>query len=81
MHAVHGATLLAAGLLAAPAVSGSAHAAPEVVASVKPVHSLMSAVMDGVGQPRQLVEAGQAPYTYSLAPSDAGALERAGLVV
>jgi len=73
--------LLATSLLAGPALAGPAHAAPEVVATVKPVHSLVSAVMEGVGEPKLLLEAGQSPHTYSLTPSDAGALERADLVV
>ena len=73
--------LLATTLLAGPAVAGPAQAAPEVVATVKPVHSLVSAVMEGVGAPKLLLEAGQSPHTYSLTPSDAGALERADLVV
>jgi zinc transport system substrate-binding protein len=76
------AALFATTLLAAPgAVAAPAAAAPEVVASVKPTHSLVAAVMDGVAAPRLLVEAGQSPHTYSLTPSDAGALERADLVV
>jgi zinc transport system substrate-binding protein len=37
--------------------------------------------MDGVGEPKLLLEAGQSPHTYSLTPSDAGALEKADLVV
>jgi zinc transport system substrate-binding protein len=81
MKTAYRAVLLATSLLTGPAIAGSAQAAPEVVATVKPVHSLVSAVMDGVAEPRLLVEAGQSPHTYSLTPSDAGALERADLVV
>jgi zinc transport system substrate-binding protein len=74
--------LLATSLLAGTALASPAQAAPaEVVATVKPVHSLVSAVMDGVGEPKLLLEAGQSPHTYSLTPSDAGALENADLVV
>ena len=69
--------LLATSLLAGTALASPAQAEPKVVATVKPVHSLVSAVMDGVGTPRLLVEAGQSPHTYSLTPSDAGALEKA----
>jgi ABC-type Zn2+ transport system substrate-binding protein/surface adhesin len=43
------AILLASTLLAASALS--AHAEVNVVASIKPVHSLVAAVMDGVGEP------------------------------
>ena len=72
---------LTAGLLAAPMVASPAAAAPEVVASVKPIHSLAAAVMQDVGSPRLLLQAGQSPHTYSLTPSEAAALERADLVV
>ena len=75
------AALLASSLLTGNALASPAQAAPEVVATVKPVHSLVSAVMDGVGEPKLLLEAGQSPHTYSLTPSDAGALEKADLVV
>jgi zinc transport system substrate-binding protein len=68
------ATVLAAS--AAPAL-----AAPAVIASIPPVHALVAGVMEGVAEPRLLVEGGQSPHTYSLAPSDAEALEEADLVV
>jgi len=67
--------LFAAGFLAAPA-----YAAPEVVATIKPVHSLVAQVMAGVGTPALLVSGGASPHTYSLKPSDAAALERAQVV-
>ena len=52
-----------------------------VVASVKPIHSLAAAVMQGVATPSLLLEAGQSPHTYALTPSEAATLERADLVV
>lgn len=51
-----------------------------VVASIKPVHSLVSAVMDGVAAPTLLVQGAGSAHTYSLRPSDARALEKAPLV-
>jgi len=51
-----------------------------VVASFKPVHSLVAAVMQGAGAPRLLVQAGS-PHSYSLKPSDARALQQADIVV
>jgi len=39
-----------------------------VIASRKPVHSLVAAVMDGVGKPELLVEGAGSPHTYSLKP-------------
>ena len=51
-----------------------------VVASVKPVHSLVSGVMEGVGTPDLIVEGAASPHTYSLKPSQAKQLEEADLV-
>ncbi len=53
---------------------------PKVVASIKPLHSLAIAVMDGVGKPSLLMRATASPHTYTLRPSDARALERADVV-
>jgi zinc transport system substrate-binding protein len=62
------------------ALIGGAEAAPKVVATVKPIHSLVASVMDGVGVPALIVKGGASPHTYSLKPSDARALEEADLV-
>ena len=60
---------------------GAAIAAPRVVASVMPIHSLVAAVMDGVGTPVLLLRGNMSPHGYSLRPSDARALARADAVV
>jgi zinc transport system substrate-binding protein len=64
---------LASTTMAAPALDG-------VVASIKPVHSLVAAVMEGVAEPELLVQGAASPHSYSLRPSEAGALEDAALV-
>ncbi|QQR35875.1 zinc ABC transporter substrate-binding protein [Devosia oryziradicis] len=69
-----------AALLATALLTSTAMAAPNVVASIKPVHSLVSAVMAGVGQPTLIVKGAASPHTYALKPSDAGALESADIV-
>ena len=66
--------------LASLALTGTTLAAPNVVASTKPVHSLVSAVMVGVGEPALIVKGAASPHTYSLRPSDAAALENADIV-
>lgn len=55
-------------------------AAPQVVVSIKPVHSLVAAIMQGVGEPALIVEGAASPHTYSLKPSNARALENADVV-
>lgn len=67
-------------LLATVLLTTGAWAAPDVVASIKPVHSLVSAVMMGVGEPTLIVKGSASPHTYALRPSDAGALESADIV-
>ena len=74
--------------LAAAALVGCAAAGPapagddglRVVASIKPVHSLVSAVMAGVGEPHLIVRGHASPHTFTLRPSDATALEDADVV-
>ncbi|NBT41402.1 MAG: zinc ABC transporter substrate-binding protein ZnuA [Alphaproteobacteria bacterium] len=57
-----------------------ANADLKVVASIKPVHSLVTAVMEGVGKPELLVEGAGSPHTYSLKPSQANKLQKADIV-
>jgi len=54
---------------------------PNVVADIAPVHSLVSMVMDGVGEPKLLVPQNMTPHHYSMRPSEAKALQEADLVV
>lgn len=63
--------------------SGPAAAAETitVVASIKPVHSLVAGVMQGVGNPHLIVKASASPHSYSLKPSDAKAMQEAKVVV
>jgi zinc transport system substrate-binding protein len=70
--------------LAIPAVlfAGTALAAepPVVVTSIKPIHSLVSAVMQGVGTPELIVDGAASPHTYNLKPSNARTLQDARVV-
>ncbi len=70
---------LAAGLIFA-AGPENAGAAPRVVASIKPIHSLVAGVMDGIGTPMLLVKGGASPHSYAMKPSEARALRDADLV-
>lgn len=62
-------------------VASWAGQAPQVVASVLPVHSLVSAVMKGVGEPALLIKGAVSPHGFALRPSEARALGRADLIV
>ncbi|MBJ7417029.1 MAG: zinc ABC transporter substrate-binding protein [Niveispirillum sp.] len=70
---------LLAGLIALPALA--APPPPDVVVTVKPLHSLVSGVMQGVGEPYLLVRGAANPHAFALRPSDAKALSGAELVV
>lgn len=65
-------------LLSAPAALAAE--APAVVASFKPLHSLVAGVMQGVGEPDVLIGANASPHTYTLKPSNAQQLEKAKIV-
>ena len=70
--------LLASAALSAATVSAAAEV--DVIASVKPVHSLVAAVMEGAGTPSLIVEGASSPHSYSLKPSQAAALQKADVV-
>ncbi len=57
-----------------------ANAETKVVASIKPLHSLVSYVMDGVGTPDILVDGSASPHTFQLKPSHATMLQEADIV-
>ena len=70
-------------ILASTVISSSlslANADVTVVTSIKPVHSLAAAVMEGVGKPNLLVEGTGSPHTYALKPSQAQLLQDADLI-
>ena len=68
--------LLAAACLATVA----ARAEVRVVASIKPVHSLVAAVMDGAGSPDLIITGAISPHAFSLRPSDARNIQNAQII-
>ena len=67
------AALLAATTLAQPAQANDL----KVVVTSKPIHALAAAIMEGVGQPKLLVEGSASPHTFALKPSGAAAINAA----
>ncbi len=57
------------------------YAAPNVVVSIPPVHSLVSAVMKDIAEPALLISGGQSPHSNSLKPSTIRQLAHADLLV
>ena len=57
-----------------------ANAEIKVVTSIKPIHSLASYLMDGVGKPDLIVDGFNSPHGFSMKPSHAKMLQNADLV-
>lgn len=61
-------------------LSFSAKADIKVVTTIKPLHSLISSVMEGVGEPSLIIEGTSNPHTFVFKPSHAQMLEEADIV-
>jgi len=68
-------------LMASLLLAGTAQAAPRVVVSIAPVHSITASVMKGVGEPQLLLGKNISPHEFSLKPSQARMLQKADLVI
>ena len=67
--------------IASPGLATVAHAeAPKVVATLKPIHSLVASVMQGVGEPVLIVDGAASPHGFSLKPSQMAAVQDADMV-
>jgi len=58
-----------------------AQSTPNVVVSIKPIHSIVSALMEGVSRPQLLLESSDSAHTFHLKPSQLNLLSNADLVV
>ena len=67
---------MAVATLASPAASADLH----VVATIKPIHSLVAGVMGDRGRPSVLIEGLGSPHSFALRPSQARELQRADVV-
>jgi zinc transport system substrate-binding protein len=57
-----------------------ANAEIKVVTSIKPIHSLASYLMDGIGKPELIVDGYGSPHGFSMKPSHAKMLQNADLI-
>lgn len=60
--------------------SSQSRAELNVVASVRPIHALVAAVMGEKGKPDLLMEGSESPHSYSLKPSKAALLQSADVI-
>ena len=58
----------------------AANAEIKVVTTIKPLHSLISNVMDGVGEPSLIIEGSTSPHSFVLKPSHAKMIEQADII-
>ena len=67
--------------LVSPLLATPALAAPEVVVTLKPVHGLVAAIMEGSGTPHLLLDGNASPHAYAMKPSDVRRLNGADIVI
>ena len=67
-------------ILSLVAFSSSTNADVKVVTSIKPLHSLASYLMDGLGKPDLIVDGYGSPHGFSMKPSHAKMLQNADLI-
>ncbi len=65
----------------AMALSFTVFAQPNVVVSIHPIHTIVTAVMQDVATPTLLVSPGASPHNYAMKPSQMQALSEADLVI
>ena len=58
----------------------AANAEIKVVTTIKPLHSLISNVMDGIGEPSLIIEGSTSPHSFVLKPSHAKIIEQADII-
>ena len=58
-----------------------AQSIPNVVVSIKPIHSIVTSLMEGVSRPQLLLESSDSAHTFHLKPSQLKLLSNADLVI
>ncbi len=72
---------LALFLSVGPARAQEEKSAPRVVVTIKPIHSIVERVMEGVGNPTLIVDGTASLHTFSLKPSAAKAISSADVFI
>ena len=68
-------------LFATALSTASLAAAPRVVATIKPIHSIAANVMAGIAEPQLLLDAAVSEHTAQLTPSQVEAMQNADLIM
>lgn len=77
VSAVWAACAFVAALALVPAGAMAAPETPKVVVTLKPIHALVSSVMEGAGTPLLIADGSASPHTFTLKPSGAQAISQA----
>jgi zinc transport system substrate-binding protein len=67
--------------LSCPLIATLAAVPPKVVVTLKPIHSLVLGVMQGVGKPELLLSGFEDPHHFTLSPSQSQKIKQADLVI
>ena len=59
----------------------SAQPAPNVVVSIRPIHSIVSTLMNGVSKPQLLLKSNESAHTFHIKPSQLNLLSNADLLI
>jgi zinc transport system substrate-binding protein len=73
--------LVAAALAGATAAAAAGQGDLKVVVTIKPIHSLVTALMEGIGTPTLLVDGAASPHSFALKPSGVRAINAADVFV
>ena len=68
-------------LLAACSVSSANSGPPEIVVSIKPIHSIVTGLMKDIGTPELLIKDPQTPYDFTITATETAQLNAAKLVI
>ena len=62
-------------------LSANTFAAPNIVVSIKPIHSIVSALTQGITTPKLLLKTNQSVHNFHLKPSQLSLLDQADLII
>lgn len=80
IHRLCTSLLILFGLFLSTSVAWAA-SVPRVVVTIKPIHSLVAGIMEGVGEPALLMDGKKSPHLQSLTPGEVSEIQNADLVI
>jgi len=82
MHILHLYKQLSCSILLYLLILPAAYAsAPDILVTLKPIHSLVSNLTKGITQPKLLIKGFQSPHDYSMRPSDRRLIKQSDIII